>query len=208
MKEYRPDIGIIVLTNDIYQPKPVSEDLTLQEDDELPPIIPIVEELPQWVNDDLALMRLDAAALLYAQQVSEGKKPCIIVSGGNIRGKENPSLAEIGQREIYNQYWIPSSHIFENHALETVENAVYSSEQLDLEGIRKGIAVTNGFHVPRAQYCFDWFGKPPGVTVLSAEDTLLHYFPDLEEKLTAFKSLPEIQERAEREITYSQNKSD
>jgi len=177
MDEYAPNLGIVVLTNDIYQPTQLSD----------------------WVNDDLALMRLDAAALLYFQQLSLGDDPCIIVSGGHIRGKEHDSLAEVGRNELYKTHWIPHEHVLKNLALDTIENAVYSKDQLDFEEIEECVAITNGFHVPRAQYCFDWLGRSLGVRVISAEDVFLSYFPDLEEALTDFRKLPEIQRRVEEE---------
>jgi vancomycin permeability regulator SanA len=171
------DLGIVVLTNDICRENPNRE----------------------WRNDNLALMRLDAAVLEYYKQISKGIHPKIDISGGHVRGKRYPSLADVGF-ELIADYGVARSDVILNHALDTYENVAYSRGDMVKDNIVNAVIITNRFHQNRTQYFCEMFGNGIDFTVKTAEDILLEHFPDLERDIADFEKLPEVQERARREM--------
>lgn len=170
------DIAIVVLTNDIEKRD------------------------GQWISDDLALMRVDAAALLYYQL--RDQNPLVIVSGGKIHGPDKPSLAEIDLSVLVRDHHIDRRNIvLEEMAIDTSGNAKYSLQIAHANEIPEVLVVTHDFHLPRADYCFRKYNQRFNLKVKGreAEQIMLVQSYRLLDDLYHFKHHPSIQRRYERE---------
>jgi uncharacterized SAM-binding protein YcdF (DUF218 family) len=100
--------------------------------------------------------RLVYASWLYHQ----GAAPKLLLTGGYIpwMGERESSPAE-DMAKILEMLDVPQTTIWlETQSLNTYENAIYSREILDREGIDRIILVTSAFHMPRSVPLFEMQG--------------------------------------------------
>ena len=113
-----------------------------------------------WKPDLEGHIRLAAAAHLYHQNISKGKKSYIIISGGKVYGEENPCLADVMKETAVRKYKIPEADIYsEDKSTDTTENAEFSIRLIESNNLgKKPAIITNGFHLGRALDCFNLYG--------------------------------------------------
>ncbi len=98
--------------------------------------------------------RLTAAARLYRRHGWP-----ILVTGGRI-ASESVSSAVLCKRFLVDLGVPPEAVLMEEKSLNTYQNAIYSKQVCDREGLRRALLVTSGYHLPRAVYCFEKAGLP------------------------------------------------
>ena len=94
--------------------------------------------------------------VLYAAHLyKQGKAPVIIATGGGISwlGKTIPEATNM--KQLLLRMGVPASAIIEEpQALNTHDNAVYTKEILEENGIKQSLLVTSAFHMPRSVLTF------------------------------------------------------
>ena len=126
--------------------------------------------------------------LLYAAQLyQEGKAPLIILSGGRIPwfGRSDSEASDMA--EILQIMGVPKEAIIEEpNSLNTYQNALYTKEILEKEGIKQVILITSAFHMPRSVLIF----RRQGIDIIPAptdfwisEQKLQEYNQSLESKV-------------------------
>lgn len=119
---------------------------------------------PEYANDmssAATLERLRYAAFLYNQHEIP-----IFLSGGSPRGGEPE--AWVMKRELETLFDVPV-HWVEEKSADTAENARFSSEILNPEGVTTIALLTHAWHMPRAKLAFE----RAGFTVIAAP-TVFH----------------------------------
>ena len=111
----------------------------------------------------LADMNGQADRLLHAQALYRaGKAPMIVVSGGS-RSWEAPEAVLMA--EILQQMGVPETSILQERvSRNTRENAQYTRDLLEKNGVKKVLLVTSAFHMRRAETMF----RLAGVSVIPA----------------------------------------
>jgi|GEM_PF-3937168 len=163
--ETQHDIGIVVLTNDI--------DKTHEG----------------YRPDKISYMRLEATAIEYHWMMENSIHPCVIISGGRIRS--GPTLAEVLEHTAVTDFNITRSDIFkEEKSLNTVENAIFSIEELARRNINNCYIITNDFQLPRAMDCFRLYGPKKHIHIqgFSAEYIITKRHPERTEEIDSFLS--------------------
>jgi uncharacterized SAM-binding protein YcdF (DUF218 family) len=136
----------------------------------------------QTVESNGASDRVFYAAYLYKQ----GKAPVILLSGGSIQWLDSRGASTPAQEMAEFLRWlnIPESSLWlETESRNTRENALYSQEMLQAQGIDTVILVTSAFHMPRSVLLFQKVGihvipAPTDYTITQVEwDELMR--PDL-----------------------------
>jgi len=163
-RDSKHDIAIIVLTTDI------------------------IRNGSAWVPDDIAYMRMDAAALLYYEERRKGRIPYMIVSGGKVKGRDNPSLADVGVKVAAEEYRIPRRDLYcECWSFNTVENAIFSIRQLKRKNIKDVLIVTNRLHLDRALDSFSMYNRESfRIEGCAAEEIILQHNPEKSEEIERF----------------------
>lgn len=96
--------------------------------------------------------------VLYAAEVyQKGKATHILVSGGDIEWLDNSSTTPAeDMASILMQIGIPESAIWlEKKSRNTYENALYTKEFLEEEGIDRILLITSAMHMPRSVALFE-----------------------------------------------------
>ncbi len=98
--------------------------------------------------------------VLYgAKLYHQNRAPLIVASGGRIgwQGEEPPESADMV--ELLTMLGVPKAAILEEPAsLNTYQNALYSKDLLEPQGIRRILLVTSALHMPRAVAIFAKLG--------------------------------------------------
>jgi uncharacterized SAM-binding protein YcdF (DUF218 family) len=97
--------------------------------------------------------------LRYAAFLNERSGIPILVTGG-LADEDHPSLAELMRRTLEEDYGT-SPRWLEDEARNTAQNAIYSAEILQAEGIERVLVVTHAWHMRRAVYAFEIAGLEP-----------------------------------------------
>ena len=99
--------------------------------------------------------RIIYAAKLY----NEGKAPLILLSGGRISWFGDEESEAKNMAEILELMGIPQAAIIEEgDSVNTHENAIFTQQILEDQGIKKILLVTSAFHIPRALKIFQHLG--------------------------------------------------
>jgi uncharacterized SAM-binding protein YcdF (DUF218 family) len=148
---------------------------------------------PAWPYPDLnsAADRVWHAARLYKLQ----KAPRIIASGGLVWENDHRPEAEVMQ-EFLLDLGVPAAAILlERRSRNTRENAVFTAQLLQAQGIARVLLVTSALHMPRALAAFhaagiDAIAAPTDFEVVPAAKNPLRWLPDadaLEQNTRALK---------------------
>jgi hypothetical protein len=163
---YEHDLGIVVLTNDIV---PVNN---------------------SYIPDFFSYMRLRAANEKYSEYLIQGRKPLIIIAGGQIR-KQDPYLCDVLAQTAIKEYGIPPRDVCrESRSIDTVQNAKFALDILAQQGIWDYILVTNEFQMQRALDCFWIYHRRYNLKMpeaFCAEDVLSEKFPQHKHLVDSFK---------------------
>jgi uncharacterized SAM-binding protein YcdF (DUF218 family) len=111
----------------------------------------------QMVELNAAIDRVFYAAWLYHQ----GAAPRLLLSGGNIdwRGQRESTPAE-DMAAVLAMLNVPQDAIWlEGESRNTYENAIYTTQRLEAEGIEDVILVTSALHMPRSIALFKKLGR-------------------------------------------------
>ncbi len=146
--------------------------------------------------------RVFYAAHLYQQE----KAPLIIATGGQISwlGKEQPEATNMKQLLV--KMGVPESDIVEEtQALNTHDNAVYTKEILEANGIEQSLLVTSASHMPRSMLTFqkqeiDVIAAPTDFTITqqhweqlqaTPQSTVINFLPNVEHLKNTTEALKE-----------------
>ena len=131
--------------------------------------------------------------LRYAAHLHRALGKPVLVTGGAVLDyrAEAPAMKAV----LENEFRVPVRWI-ERRSRNTLENARYSREILDAEGIRKIYLVTQAWHMPRARLAFEHVGFTviPAATGYSrrAPPTVLDFVPSADALLTNSRSFHEV----------------
>ena len=111
---------------------------------------------------DQALQRVRYGAYLHRRT----RLP-ILVSGGSVLDADADSEAELMATALREEFGVPVRWL-ESASHNTAENARYSAEQLQRDGISRIVLVTHAIHMPRSVEAFERTGLAvtPGPTLL------------------------------------------
>lgn len=137
---------------------------------------------PGWVYPDLgsASDRFWHAARIY----HAGKAPLIVVSGGVVQWSKGRRPEAEAVRDFLMALGVPEQAIrLESRSRNTRENALYTAELLQEEGIERVFLVTSALHMPRALATFRAAGLDPVAAatdfeVMPEPAHLLRWLPD------------------------------
>jgi len=93
----------------------------------------------------------------YGAQLHQTTKLPILVTGGLVFEKNRPSEGEL-MKEVLEKDYLTVTRWVEGKSRTTYENAIYSYEMLNKEGINDIIIVTQAFHMPRSVEAFEKAG--------------------------------------------------
>jgi uncharacterized SAM-binding protein YcdF (DUF218 family) len=103
---------------------------------------------------DIFRRRLDTAAEVYRGRKGNGRRPRIVITGGDL-GRQGISEAMAGWTYLQGEARVPVDDlVLEEKALDTVSNAVYSKMLLLQSGCRTPVIVSSCYHIPRVSYIF------------------------------------------------------
>ncbi|TBW35632.1 YdcF family protein [Azotobacter chroococcum] len=115
---------------------------------------------PAWGGDQPSPLALER--LRYAARLARASGLPLLASGGLHFGAPPSEAALLGE-VLERDHGLPLRWR-EERSRTTWENARYSAELLQAEGIRRVVLVTQAWHMPRARWCFE----RAGFTVLPA----------------------------------------
>ena len=109
---------------------------------------------PAWQADQPSLMAMQR--LRYAARLAKASDLPVLLSGGLHFGQP-PSEAQLMATSLQEDFAV-NARWLEEQSRTTWENAQYSAEILQAQGIRRVVLVTNAWHLPRARWSFEQFG--------------------------------------------------
>ena len=109
---------------------------------------------PAWQSDQPSLMAMQR--LRYAARLAKASQLPILVSGGLHFGQP-PSEAQIMASSLQQDFDVATRWL-EDQSRTTWENALYTAQMLQAEGIQQVILVTDAWHMPRSRWSFEQFG--------------------------------------------------
>lgn len=158
-----------------------------------------------WSSNEFGYMRLAASALLYhytSAVAFDYPRPLILASGGKIKGSENPSLSQIAEQELQEQFLVPKKDILiEDQSKHTPANAKNSLQIIEEQGLLEKITlITNDFHLPIAESLFKFYGRNKRLQMISysAEGVIkgmLNEYPEVRAFLKEFNSRPYLKKQ-------------
>jgi uncharacterized SAM-binding protein YcdF (DUF218 family) len=154
-----------------------------------------------WVE-----LREEGDRVLYAAKLyREGKAPKLILSGGRVDWRPSPGSEAADMATLLETMGVPrSAMLLEPNSLNTRENAVYTKQIMEAQGIRKILLVTSAMHMPRSLLIFKKLGIDaiPAQTdytaihldpasLNTAEAVVLDFLPDAEQLRRTTRTLKE-----------------
>lgn len=136
------------------------------------------------------LARLRYGALLYR----ETGLP-VLLTGGRVFESDITAEAQLMSRVMRDEFSVPVGWL-EVNSKTTAENAAYSAEILQAQGIESVLLVTHAWHMPRAVGAFEAAGvtvipAPTGFTVVQRE-RFLNWLPSVSGLHSSFFALHEL----------------
>lgn len=148
-------------------------------------------DTPEYGADSPTMNAL--SRLRYGAHLHRALGKPVLVTGGAVPGyrPEAPAMKAV----LENEFRVPVRWV-ERKSRNTLENARYSREILDAEGIRKIYLVTQAWHMPRSRLAFEHFGFEviPAATGYSRSTplTVLDFVPNADALLTSSRSFHEV----------------
>jgi uncharacterized SAM-binding protein YcdF (DUF218 family) len=118
--------------------------------------------------DSLSLERIDHALALHRQTGLP-----IVVSGGSVKG-DTATLAELGADWLQRRTGVTALAV-EGASRDTWENAAFSADIMENQGLGRALLVTHAFHMPRAMLS----ARAAGIDAIPAPFAFLHEPPAL-----------------------------
>lgn len=109
---------------------------------------------PAWQADQPSLMAMQR--LRYAARLAKASQLPVLVSGGLHYGQP-PSEAQIMADSLAQDFNV-NTRWLEGQSRTTWENAQYSAQMLQAEGIQRVVLVTDAWHMPRSRWSYEQFG--------------------------------------------------
>lgn len=109
---------------------------------------------PAWQTDQPSLMAMQR--IRYAARLAKASHLPILVTGGLHFGQP-PSEAQIMAASLSQDFAI-NARWLEEQSRTTWENAQYTAQILQAEGIQSVVLVTDAWHMPRSRWSFEQFG--------------------------------------------------
>ncbi len=122
--------------------------------------------------------------LHYAVRLAKQLRLPVMVSGGAVFGNDTPE-ARVMAASLQRDFGLVANWV-EDRSRTTWENARFSNELLEPQGIRSIFLVTHAWHMPRARYAFETAGLQvtPAPTRFieqaEGEPTVLEYLPSID----------------------------
>ncbi len=95
--------------------------------------------------------------LRYGAHLQRQTQLPLLVSGGRVFGDEAVSEAQLMARVLRSEFGVPVRWL-EVNSRTTAENALYTAELLQAEGIDSIVLVTHAWHMPRAVWAYEKAG--------------------------------------------------
>jgi uncharacterized SAM-binding protein YcdF (DUF218 family) len=115
-----------------------------------------------------------------------GRSATIVLSGGNVFPQPGVEGESLYAAQLMEEWGVPRSAILiEDRSRNTYENALYSKELLDKNGLKKVLLVTSALHMPRALRVFrsngiDAIAAPTDYNVVDLEQPgFFNWIPNL-----------------------------
>ena len=109
---------------------------------------------PAWQADQPSLMAMQRVR--YAARLAKASQLPVLVSGGLHYGQP-PSEAQIMADSLAQDFNV-NTRWLEGQSRTTWENAQYSAQMLQAEGIQRVVLVTDAWHMPRSRWSYEQFG--------------------------------------------------
>lgn len=109
---------------------------------------------PAWQSDQPSLMAMQRVR--YAARLAKASQLPILVSGGLHYGQP-PSEAQIMADSLQQDFGVTARWL-EGDSRTTWENALYTAQMLQAEGIQRVVLVTDAWHMPRSRWSYEQFG--------------------------------------------------
>lgn len=109
---------------------------------------------PAWQGDQPSLMAMQR--LRYAARLAKASQLPILVSGGMHFGQP-PSEAQLMADSLAVDFGVTARWL-EGDSRTTWENAKYTAQRLQAEGIQRVVLVTQAWHMPRSRWSYEQFG--------------------------------------------------
>ncbi|WP_205341187.1 YdcF family protein [Denitrificimonas caeni] len=109
---------------------------------------------PAWQSDQPSLMAMQR--LRYAARLAKASQLPVLLSGGLHYGHP-PSEAQIMADSLQQDFAVTARWL-EGESRTTWENAQYTAQMLQAEGIKRVVLVTDAWHMPRSRWSYEQFG--------------------------------------------------
>lgn len=109
---------------------------------------------PAWQTDQPSLLAMQRVR--YAARLAKASHLPILTTGGLHFGQP-PSEAQLMADSLAQDFALTARWL-ENESRTTWENALYTAQILQAEGIQRVVLVTNAWHMQRSRWCFEQFG--------------------------------------------------
>lgn len=109
---------------------------------------------PAWQTDQPSLIAMQRVR--YAARLAKASQLPILVSGGLHYGQP-PSEAQIMADSLQQDFGVTARWL-EGDSRTTWENALYTAQMLQAEGVQRVVLVTDAWHMPRSRWSYEQFG--------------------------------------------------